>query len=1173
MKYLREFVAAAEKELVADWKKSGALFVVWSLLFSLIGNLGFGPFAMSVPHASAAATNLTGVSIVDAGFGYGVALKSDGSVWAWGANVSGQLGNGTLNPSLYPEAVTGLNAGSGVIEISAGYNHVLALKSDGTVLAWGNNSFGQLGDGTTTGKDTPTQVTGLGAGSGVVSVSAGFTHSVARKSDGTVLCWGRNSLGACGTGDTANPKTTPVTVTGAATGVAEVYAGANFTIARKDDGSVIAWGTNTNGSLGDGTTAQKNAPVNVLGLESGAGVTSIATPGITGSTSAFAVKGDGTVLGWGLNTSGQLGNGLTTNATSPQEVSGLGAGSGITKVAAGTTHTYALKSDGTVYAWGANGSGQVGDGSTTQRLTPVLVSGLGSGSGVTALSAGDAHGYARKSDGTVLAWGNNSSGQLGNGSFFGSTTAVQTSGLGSGSGVSSVSAGNLHSLALKSDGTVLAWGDNTFGQLGDGTTTQRSTPVQVSGFGSGSGVIAVSAGQTHSLAVKSDGTVWAWGSNSNGQLGDTTTTQRETPVLVADSADFTKVTAGSSVSYGIKSDGSVFSWGTNTSGTLGIDSTTTTQSTYPVPVTGLGVGSGAAEIVFMQGTALLRKTNGQVMGWGLNSTGAQLIDGTTVNKYSPIQISTLDNTSGVTDVAGSHIAAQVLKSDGTVLAWGANAAGQVGDGTLTTRTSLVQVSGLGSGSGVSSISAGSINGFSTYALKSNGIVLAWGDNSSGQLGDGTTSQRTTPVQVVSSASGSGITQIDAGSTFVLALKSNGTVIAWGSNTNGQLGDGTTYTTNLTPANVLFVEGGSAVNVAPSIVVSQPNGGEVMRAGESKLILWGGTSSSQVVNARVSLSTDGGATFPTVIATTLSASGYWLWTVPSGINTESARIKVDYLQVDGSVAVSDMSDADFFIIDPETPPPSEITGGEGSGTSTPIVEGADTSASGQAALTRDEANLQLPPAYPVDSLVKVEGDSAVYYLGLDAKRHPFVNAAAYYSWYTDFDDVEEIGLATLVSIPLGEPILARPGTHWVKISSDPKTYYVEPGYRLRWIKDEATAVTLGGTEWNRYIIDVDPSFLTLYTQGPDIDAESLKTGWPSGMTIADTADLNGTGLRYYVSAGTKRAFVPSSAFDENGFQSRFSWNDASVADALKTLEDLPAGPDIVGPEDGLFSLMH
>ena len=286
--------------------------------------------------------------------------------------------------------------------------------------------------------------------------------------------------------------------------VNKIAAGYDFTEALKSDGIVWDWGRAGNDYL-------RNYSLTGHGEFLSGVVTAIAA----GYNHIVVLKSDGTVWGWGDNAGGQLGDGDTNSIWGKPvyEVQALGL-SGVTAVAAGGSHSVALKSDGTVWAWGYNDSGQLGDGTTTNRSTPVKVSGL---SGVIAIAAGCWGQYtvALKSDGTVWAWGDNNSGQLGDGTthYWGQTTPVQVSGL---SGVTAIAAGVWQTMALKSDGTVWAWGDNSYGQLGDATTTIRSTPVKVLGL---SGVTAISTGESHSVALKNDGTVWAWGNNGSGQLG------------------------------------------------------------------------------------------------------------------------------------------------------------------------------------------------------------------------------------------------------------------------------------------------------------------------------------------------------------------------------------------------------------------------------------------------------------------------------------------------------------------------------------------------------------------------------------------------------------------------------------------------------------------------------
>ncbi|WP_249351541.1 RCC1 domain-containing protein, partial [Corallococcus exiguus] len=230
-----------------------------------------------------------------------------------------------------------------------------------------------------------------------------------------------------------------------------------------------------------------------------------------GDSHSVIVKSDGTVWALGSNGNGQLGDGTQTERRAPVRAQGL---TGVVTVATGDFFTAAVKSDGTVWVWGSNTFGQLGDGTATDRLTPVQVPGL---TGVVAVAAGDAFTVALKSDGTVWTWGYNGYGQLGNGTTAGRLSPGQVPGL---TGVVSIAAGGTgHTLAAKSDGTVWAWGRNGPGQVGDGTSTSRSSPVQVLGV---TGVVRVAAGDFHSLGLTSDGTVWGWGYNGPGQLGDGT---------------------------------------------------------------------------------------------------------------------------------------------------------------------------------------------------------------------------------------------------------------------------------------------------------------------------------------------------------------------------------------------------------------------------------------------------------------------------------------------------------------------------------------------------------------------------------------------------------------------------------------------------------------------------
>ncbi|AFH61697.1 hypothetical protein B2K_13375 [Paenibacillus mucilaginosus K02] len=344
--------------------------------------------------------------------------------------------------------------------------------------------------------------------SGVTMVAAGRFHSLALKEDGTVWAWGKDSLG----NGTPYSSATPVQVKDLEE-VVTVAAGGNHSLALKSDGTVWAWGQNEYGVLGEDPykTSWRLTPVQVQGLSSVVAISA-------NFSHNLALKSDGTVWAWGMNNAGQLGNGTTsdmyTSFYTPSQVQGLDS---VIAVAAGPGTSLALKSDGTLWAWG----GLVGDGTTESRSTPVQAQGLSS---VVSFDAGDSR-FVVKSDGTVWAWGWNGYGQLGDGTTTTRYTPVPLQEL---SSVAAFAADEWHSLALKSDGTVWEWGCNSKGEMCYESDI-RTTPVQVQDLSS---AVDIAAGFEHSLAVKSDGTVWAWGNNGYGQMGDAARTYHSTPIQV-----------------------------------------------------------------------------------------------------------------------------------------------------------------------------------------------------------------------------------------------------------------------------------------------------------------------------------------------------------------------------------------------------------------------------------------------------------------------------------------------------------------------------------------------------------------------------------------------------------------------------------------------------------------
>ncbi len=347
-------------------------------------------------------------------------------------------------------------------------------------------------------------------------------------------------------------------------------------------------------------------------------------------------------------------------------------------LATGGRHTCALTPESGVKCWGANSDGQLGNGTTTDRSTPGYISGLRFTA--AAVAAGESHTCALTTGGGVRCWGDNGYGQLGDGTMTDRTTPVKVPGLIS--GTAAVAAGAYHTCALSANSGVKCWGANEYGQLGDGTTTQRSTPVNVDGLTSG--VLAIAAGDYHTCALTASGGVKCWGSNDHGQLGDGTTTDRSTPVDVPGMSGVKAITAGKAHTCALTTGSGVKCWGANEHGQLG--NGTTIDSSTPVDVSGLESGVAAITAGAYHTCALTKR--GGVRCWGANEDG-QLGNGITTGSTVPVDVSGLRNGMAAVAAGGGHTCART--KGGAIKCWGNNGNGQLGDGTTTDRTVPVDV--------------------------------------------------------------------------------------------------------------------------------------------------------------------------------------------------------------------------------------------------------------------------------------------------------------------------------------------------------------------------------------------------------------------------------------------------------------------------------------------------
>ncbi len=357
-----------------------------------------------------------------------------------------------------------------ITKVVGGSYHTCLLTSGGGVKCWGYNSYGQLGDGTTTSHNTSVDVVGLSGG--IATLVAGAEHTCVLTTGGGVKCWGRNDSGQLGDGTTTS-RLTPVNVVGLSNGVTALISGYAHTCAVQNNNEVVCWGSNSNGQLGDTSGLNQSRPVKVLSFKTIYGITDT-LKGIANLTAGerhtCALTLESNVKCWGGNSYGQIGDGTQTQRITPTVTSLL---TNVVSLASGSDHNCAIISGGNVKCWGRNDGGYIGDGTNdNNRLTPVDVL-----SGVAAVALKYRHSCALLTNGGLKCWGNNDYGQVGDGTIFSTKSPVDVFGLSG--GVTNVIAGRYHACALTSNGSFRCWGNNTYGQLGDNTNTQHTIPTDI----------------------------------------------------------------------------------------------------------------------------------------------------------------------------------------------------------------------------------------------------------------------------------------------------------------------------------------------------------------------------------------------------------------------------------------------------------------------------------------------------------------------------------------------------------------------------------------------------------------------------------------------------------------------------------------------------------------------
>jgi alpha-tubulin suppressor-like RCC1 family protein len=731
---------------------------------------------------------------------YTIALANDRTLWGWGNNSSAQVNPANsaltiIRPVLLTNDVDWSN-------ICSGYYHALAIKTDGVLWSWGDNSYGQLGIGNT---NSVFALSRIGTVSDWTFSAGGEYHTIAIKTDDTLWAWGDNTYGQLGQGDIIE-RNTPTQI-GSLSDWSSIASGGRHNLGIKTNGTLWTWGWGYWGQLGNGA-----------GDPTGGSTTNIIEPtplsigtdsdwsteqnvGISANyTQSYVLKTTGTLWAWGQNysnTPGQVGT--------DTDWAMITAGGGDPN----STYRLARKNNGTLWTWGFNNYGQLGWGDTgyaektilTQIITPLVWS---------TVSAGGYHNAGIATDGNIWVWGRNDYYQLGLNDPINRTIPYPFGSLSAPS--------SLFAMVISSSQINLAWTDNSDNETGfkierkfnrNGTFEQIATcgidailysdtgpfyagtyyyrvraynndsnsEYSYEAFNALSGNwSAIAAGGYHAVALKNGNTLWVWGPNWYGQLGFEDMNDRLFPTMLVPDSDWSIPVCGAYYTLARKTNGILWGWGDNSTGQLGTD-----DGIDPRFTPGQCAMATADWFVIVAGAmhALALKTDKTLWAWGSNGAGELGINDTD-QRNSPTQsFITTQDWSAIAAGEGHSLA---LKIDNTLWTWGYNYDGQLGLGNSGWTTERKTPTQVGNNSDWFMIAAG---GAYCIALKTNRTLWAWGANSNGQLGDGTNTRRTTPRQVFGSTSDWSV--ISAGFNHTIALKTDKTLWAWGDNEFGELG--------------------------------------------------------------------------------------------------------------------------------------------------------------------------------------------------------------------------------------------------------------------------------------------------------------------------------------------------------------------------------------------------
>ena len=699
-------------------------------------------------------------SAVSAGQLHACALRTDKTLWCWGLNTSGQVGTGAGDAIYLRPAAAG--DASSWVAVSAGAAFSCALDEAKKIACWGTNSLGQLADGTITTRTSPTPITG--GFSDWIALDAGSNHACAIREGGALYCWGSNNRGQLGDG--TNDNHGEPTLVSAGPWIA-VSAGADFTCAVRDDHSLWCFGLGTSRQLGDGSNVNSAIPVREKSMATSWAQVS------AGNAFACAVRLDGTRWCWGANALGQGGDGTSLTINEPKQVDAdtdwaaieagdfaacgrrasgalacwgdgslgqtgqagnespalapakVGADGDWTAITAGLRFACGIRAQGKVHCWGAATRGALGRGYSSDRNDPTPID---DDATWERLDVQLDHGCAIRAGGDLFCWGRNVSSQLGDGTQVTRPAKVP---VGAGKTWKRVAVGRTHTCGIASEGggpdNMFCWGQDANGEQGNGPgATPALMPSPVSATPNNlSPWTELVVGLNHSCALRADKTLWCWGRNSQGQLGDTTLTARSDPkqVLPAGAADWVEIASSGEFTCGLRMSGALFCWGRNDVAQLGLGNVNTPVSAPTQVGNGLykALDAGANH-------ACAVAVNGALFCWGRNASGELGLGNAVGPQLSPVQVGA--STDWARPVLGQGTSTCALKVNGDLFCWGSGSYGQLGLGTTTSFNTPQKVPSL------SPWARASLGNEHACGLKADGRVYCWGASNGAQLGSG-----------------------------------------------------------------------------------------------------------------------------------------------------------------------------------------------------------------------------------------------------------------------------------------------------------------------------------------------------------------------------------------------------------------------------------------------------